>query len=309
MHAVMDIGTNSVRLLVADYAENRLLPLQQELRITRLGEGVDRNGRLAEPAIERTLRALEEYHQIVSSLEVSTIQLVATSAVRDSANRAELAERIRRRLGWELRVLSGDEEAQLSFAGAVFGAAPSLQQGEKLAVLDIGGGSSEVVFGASDGSVISLHSLQLGSVRMTEKWISGHPVSDQDMEKLRTGVCLQLERELLSGEAGHPSVLLAVGGTATTMAAVALELEVYDAQAVTGTRYSRVAVAAMCERLRKMTIEERRGVVGLVPGREDVIVAGLSILLGLIDHYRQDSVMVVDSDLLQGLILTAAVVD
>ncbi len=309
MHAVMDIGTNSVRLLVANLQEKQLIPVRHELRITRLGQDVDRQGCLAEAAMERTLQALEEYREIVSSLPVSTVQLTATSAVRDSANRDEFADQIRRRVGWEVRILGGDEEAQLSFLGAVDAAGSSLGGSTKIIVTDIGGGSSEVVVGISDGTVLAAYSLQLGSVRMTEKWITSHPVPDDEVARLQLSVRTQLADELPSYEEAGAAVLVAVGGTATTMAAVALGLAAYDALSVTRTIHTKETIADMRERLRRMTLADRSKVIGLVPGREDVIVAGLSILLGLMEHFRAGSVMVVDSDLLQGLILQSAVVD
>ncbi len=298
--ASMDIGTNSVRLYIADQEGSTLHRICQELRITRLGEGVDAGGRLRPEAMERTTAALEHYLSIAQHHSVRNVQLVATSAVRDAANRQEFLDMVERRTQLPVRVLTGGDEARLSFVGALAALSPSERPAAAL-VLDIGGGSTEVFHG-SGTQLQGGTSLQLGGVRMTERCVTAHPLPPADWERLQAAVRSALQP--LQAEPWPAELpLIGVGGTATTAAALLLGLETYDPDLITGTALSHQAIEDMAERLAGMSQAQRLALPGLTAGREDIIVAGLVILYGVLDVMQKETITVSDGDLLQGVLL------
>ncbi len=304
MLASVDIGTNSVRLFVGTLSNLDICRHRQELRITRLGQGVDNSGNLAPEGMKRTLNALKEYKEIVDTEYSSVpVRLVATSAVRDAANRQEFVEQVQSELGWQVQLLSGWEEARLSYLGAVAAISGPRRPTEAL-VLDIGGGSTELIWG-SGRDVLDGTSVQMGSVRMTERFVSQHPIPCSERRALFDGI----EREL--GPIGRVAKntnapLLAVGGTATTAASVYLELADYDPARVTGYEMAVSELQRMFRRLADMDLEQRLRLPGLTPGREDVFVAGLAILIKVLSHSGRTTMVVSDGDLLQGVFLAEA---
>lgn len=291
MWAVMDIGTNSTRLLIADYDKTagQLRPCKRALKITRIGEGMSKTNRVITPvAMERTINALEDFAGMIAVFPVNKVRLVATQAVREAVNQAELAAKIKERLGWTLEVIPGEQEALLSYQGAV--------QGLKTAgfplVVDIGGGSTEFLLGES-GRKMQARSLPLGALRLLE-----HPQTDE-----------KIERFLAEQLAGFPfpeptTALVAVGGTATTLAAVKLELVTYEAEKVQGLTLPLVEIKEIYRRLHGMRPAERLQVAGITPGREDIIIPGMQILLAVLRFFGRTDLTVSDQDLLQGIILT-----
>jgi exopolyphosphatase/guanosine-5'-triphosphate,3'-diphosphate pyrophosphatase len=301
MRAVMDIGTNSTRLLLADYdgTTGQLHPLKRGLKITRIGEGMIEKNRVMSPgAMERTIAALEDFAGIIAAYPVEKIRLVATQAVREAANQAELKERIKERLGWTLEVISGAEEAKLSYRGAVQG----LQTVGSPFVVDIGGGSTEFLVereegapGAgekgSNGSKLQARSLPLGALRLFEK-----PLSDAELQSI-------LAKGLAGFQFSPEASLVVVGGTATTLAAVKLELVSYDAEKVQGLTIPFTALNEISQWLEAMSPAERLKVPGITPGREDIIVPGLQILRTVMTYFGRTELTVSDQDLLHGLIM------
>jgi exopolyphosphatase/guanosine-5'-triphosphate,3'-diphosphate pyrophosphatase len=284
--AAVDIGTNSTRLLVADGTRE----VARESIVTRLGEGVDRTGRLGEDAQARVLDVLAGFRARIGDARGAAVM---TSAVRDAANGAEFARRVRDTLGFEARTLSGDEEAQLTFAGAT-----SLRSGpERVLVIDIGGGSTELVLGS--GSEVRWHaSLQVGVVRHSERHLHSDPPIPAELDALRADMRLEV------GDDAAVDVAIAVAGTPTQAAAIDLGLERYDPEAIEGHVLTAETLAEQLDCLAALPLSERREVRGLDPARAPVIVAGIVILLEVMRCFGLASVEASERDILWGLALS-----
>jgi len=264
--AAVDLGTNTTRLLVADVEEGHLREVARRLQITRLGEGVDSTRRLSPRAMARTGRALAEFRRLADELGVERALAVATSAVRDAEHGSAFLTQVEQDYGFPTLLLSGNEEAYLTFQGVAFGRAiePSTL------VVDIGGGSTELILGGPQG--ISFHrSIDLGSVRMTERYLASDPPSPQEIARLA-----EEARSLLPPL--RPRAAIGVAGTVTSLAALDLGLVEYDPERVHGHILTAASVDAQLKRLAAMPLALRRRVPGLQPQRADVIVAGAVIL-------------------------------
>jgi exopolyphosphatase/guanosine-5'-triphosphate,3'-diphosphate pyrophosphatase len=297
--AVADLGTNSTRLLVADVAHGELREVERLLQITRLGEGVDARRTLHAAAIDRVLDCVGGYAERAAALAADVRVAVATSAVRDAANRAELLEPIER-LGFTPRVLTGTEEAALTFAGV----ASDMPTDGEVSVIDVGGGSTEVVL-ARDGVVHWARSYAAGCVRMAERHLGGGVVAPAalarclaDLEEILTGLAAAVERPLALG--------VAVAGTATTAAAIDLGCDAYDAERIHGHTLSRETIAAQLRMLAPLELEQRIRVPGLEPDRAPVICAGLTVLGAVLDRLDLQELIVSERDILHGTALEAA---
>jgi exopolyphosphatase / guanosine-5'-triphosphate,3'-diphosphate pyrophosphatase len=298
--AVVDIGTNSTRLLVAEVDGGALRELQRESIVTRLGEGVDATGRLGDEPQRRVFAALEEYTAAIDGHGADTRTAVMTSAVRDAANGAEFAAVVRERYGLTGRTLSGDEEARLTFLGAT--AARDPDDPTALLVIDIGGGSTELVVGA--GGAVEFHtSTQTGVVRHTERHIHSDPPVPAELEALAADARSSVEAAVPEDVRSRAGAAVAVAGTATSCAAIDLALDPYDPAAVEGHRLSREQLEAMLGRLAAMPLAERRQVTGLHPDRAPTIVAGVIILLEALGAFGLAGVEVSERDILWGVAL------
>ncbi|MDQ3263212.1 MAG: Ppx/GppA family phosphatase [Myxococcota bacterium] len=298
-YATIDVGTNSVLLLVAELKEGRFEPLVERAEITRLGRGVDRSGALDPAAIEETIRCLESFAQQARALGVQAIAATATSAARDASNGAVFREEAKRRAGVELQIISGELEAQLSFAAVHTDFAGSAQG--PLVALDIGGGSTEFIFGTGDGPQIAFrHSFDVGSVRLTERFVTGHPVSPADRERIRA----HLKETFASLPAAPPGFqLVGVAGTVTTLFSVLHQIDPYDAARVHGGRITHAELATLVDRLCELPLEERRRLPGLQPKRADVICAGALVLEGAMEQLGAQGCVVSDRGLRWGLLV------
>jgi exopolyphosphatase/guanosine-5'-triphosphate,3'-diphosphate pyrophosphatase len=304
--AVVDIGTNSTRLLVAALSEDRQRvceELERESNVTRLGQGVDASGRLAEDAMERVYEVLERYAEAIRRHGVRSPVAVLTSAVRDAANGDEFASVVRERFGLEPHVLQGDEEARLTFLGAT-----SERDGEDATptlVIDIGGGSTELVIGA--GHEVHFHvSTQAGVVRQSERHIDSDPPSDAELDAVREDV-----RETLAAAVPEPRRSevrrgIAVAGTATSLAAIAQRLDPYDPARVHGYRLDSGTRDSIRDELAAMPLAERRKVPGLHPDRAATIIPGVLILECVMELFGLSAVEVSEHDILRGAALGLA---
>ena len=300
--AVIDLGTNSTRLLVADVAAGRVHEVERRTEVTGLGEGVDARGRLAAAAIRRVHRTLEDFRARIDAHGAERAIAVATSAVRDAANgegfRAELAERF----AIDARTISGEEEARLSFLGATAERPPG---GDPLLLLDIGGGSTEFVIGVA-GAEPSFHaSTSAGSVRQTERHLADDPPTDGQLAAVAGEVAAIIEAEIPAGLRRETDAGIAVAGTATSMAAIDQALDPYDADRVHGYRLDRFAVEEILTHLAKLPLEERREIAGLHPDRAPTIVAGAIILREAMRAFGLDWMETGDRDILHGAALDA----
>jgi exopolyphosphatase/guanosine-5'-triphosphate,3'-diphosphate pyrophosphatase len=302
--ATIDIGTNTVLLLVAEDRDGELVPLDELATITRLGEGVDKSRTLAPAAIERTNACLARYAETVRARNVDRIDVVGTSAMRDAHGGAEVATRVKELFGVAARVIAGEEEARVSFAGAVSGLAPE----GAVTIFDIGGGSTEVVTGTlGEGgrtkAIAFAESFDVGSVRLTERYVKSDPPSAPDRD-----AAYRFARETFARVPPLASAELPVGvaGTVTTIAAVALGMTTYDAGRVHGHVLETKELRAVVERLASLPLDERRHVPGLEPKRADVVVAGGLVALALLDHWGAKGVRVSDRGVRWGVALELA---
>ncbi len=290
--AVVDIGTNSTRLLVADVDEAGVTQLDRRSIVTRLGEGLERSGELGEAPRARVFEVLDGYREAIEEHGAEVRTAVLTSAVRDAANGQELLEAVRSRYGLDADTISGDEEARLTFLGAT----SSREVDEPVLVVDIGGGSTELVIGT--GSSVAFHaSTQVGVVRHTERHLEADPPTADELRALRDDARATLRDALPDAP---PSRVIAVAGTATMAASMDLELDPYDADRVEGHRLGLGALRAQLERLAALPLDERRQVIGLHPDRAATIVAGVAILIEVLEAVSADAVEVSDRDILYG---------
>jgi exopolyphosphatase / guanosine-5'-triphosphate,3'-diphosphate pyrophosphatase len=300
--AAIDCGTNSIRLLVADTVDGRLVDVTREMRIVRLGEGVDRTGSLAPQALERTRAALADYAATIRANGVERVRMVATSATRDAANRDVFASMVREVLGRDPEVISGREEAALSFAGAV----ASLRglRGPVM-VADIGGGSTELVVGSPDGAGgLRSRSMDVGCVRMTERHLRSDPPTPDQIEAAVADVRQAIDQVRGDVPLYDVGAFVGVAGTVTTVAAIALGLDHYDAAAIHGRVMSATEVHDVTARLLAMTHDERAALPVMHPGRVDVIGAGALILRTLVEATGVTEVIASEHDILDGIALS-----
>jgi exopolyphosphatase/guanosine-5'-triphosphate,3'-diphosphate pyrophosphatase len=305
--AAFDCGTNTIKVLVADLdpVTGKETDLVRESRIVRLGQGVDRTGRLDPEAIQRTFDAIDEYAALMAPHDPERIRFCATSASRDASNAEEFVAGVRARLGVEPEVISGHAEAQLAYDGATRGVG---HVDTPVLVIDIGGGSTELILGepasgetGAAGRIIAAHSLDIGSVRMHERLMPGDPPSRAEIDAATAAIDVALDT---LGEHGVDPAsarsVIGVAGTITTVGAAVLDLAAYDRDAIHGAVLERDAVHAVCERLLAMTVEQRRALPFMHPGRADVIGAGALILDCVLRRTSRPEMLVSEADILDG---------
>ncbi len=298
--AAIDCGTNSVKLLIADLdaASGTASELVRETRMVRLGQDVDRTGRLADEALARVFEAVDEYAALVTAHSVDGLRFCATSAARDVSNAEAFADGVRSKLGVAPEVLSGAEEAQLSYDGAT----RALAEGELPApflVIDIGGGSTELILGDGHAQVRTAESLDIGSVRMTERHLHSDPPTGEEVAAAAADIDTAIGATAVPLETAR--TVIGVAGTITTVAAGVLGLPAYDRQAIDHSVLSRDAVHAMTESLLAMTRAERTALPYMHPGRADVIGAGALILDRTLRRTSAHSLLVSEADILDGI--------
>ncbi|MFD6416414.1 exopolyphosphatase [Streptomyces sp. NPDC060194] len=300
--AAVDCGTNSIRLLVADVdpAAGTLTTLDRRMTIVRLGQGVDRTGRLAPEALERTFAACREYAGVIAELGVERTRFVATSASRDAENRDEFVRGVVGILGVEPEVITGDQEAEFSFTGATKElGADDEAGGPEYLVVDIGGGSTEFVVGRDH--VTAARSVDVGCVRLTERHAPDSPATAAQVAAIRADVEAALD---LAGETvpiREPRMLVGLAGSVTTVAAIALGLDAYDPSAIHRARIPYEQVKAISERLFAATHDEKAAIGPMHPGRVDVIAVGALVLLMVMERAGASEVVVSEHDILDGI--------
>jgi exopolyphosphatase/guanosine-5'-triphosphate,3'-diphosphate pyrophosphatase len=302
---VVDIGTNSTRLLVAevDPSTGAVTELDRRTRVTRLGEGVDRTGRLAPAAIDRVSATLADYRAAIEAHGATATTAVLTSAVRDAVNGGEFTRRVHDDYGLEARAIGGDEEAELVFLGATSERDPG--EDAPLVVIDIGGGSTEFVVGRR-GQVTFHVSTQAGVLRQTERHLYSDPPAPDELRKLAEEMRTIVHGAIPPGVRAPVAAGIAVAGTPTSCAAIAQELDPYDPARVHGYRLELGTCEMQLARLAGMTDAERREVTGLHPDRAPTIVAGIAMLIESMRAFGLDEVEVSEHDILRGAALRRA---
>jgi exopolyphosphatase/guanosine-5'-triphosphate,3'-diphosphate pyrophosphatase len=300
--AAFDVGTNSTRLLVADVEDGRMVAEHaREMIITRLGKGVDRSGRFDPAALRRTLDVLAGYEATCRRLGVSRRRVVATSATRDAANRQDFLDGVRALLGVDAEVLSGEAEAATAYRGATH----DLPGEERTLVVDIGGGSTELILGIR-GAPEAMVSLDLGCVRLHERHLHTDPPTDAEIAALRADAGARLE--LVTGTLDPASAerVVGVAGTITTVTAIGLGLDAYDPRRIHRSALGAAEIAAVAEKLAAMTVAERAALPVMAKGREDVIAAGALLLDELVRTFGFPQVIASETDILDGVLLGLA---
>jgi exopolyphosphatase/guanosine-5'-triphosphate,3'-diphosphate pyrophosphatase len=299
--AVVDMGTNSTRLLVADVEGGRVKELERDSTVTRLGRGVDTSGQLANEAIDDVCDAVGDYMERYRSLEPDRVTAIATSAVRDAENSAAFLAELRERFALDAEILDGEREARLTYLGACSEQPPT----ERTLVVDIGGGSTELVVG--EGEAVDYHaSLQLGTVRHSERHITNDPATASELEALARDAHEVIDAELRGEAIAHADHGIAVAGTPTSLAAIDQGLDPYDPEQVHGYTLELPAIQRMYSMLAAKSLEERFEVKGLHPGRAPTIVAGVIILIQVMRAFGLSEVEVSEHDILYGAALEAA---
>jgi exopolyphosphatase / guanosine-5'-triphosphate,3'-diphosphate pyrophosphatase len=303
----IDCGTNSIRLLIADVDEGRLRDVHREMRIVRLGQDVDATGRLAPEALKRTRIALADYATIAMRAGAERTRMVATSATRDAANRADFFTMVRQTLGTDAEVITGDEEARLSFTGAV----GDLDPGDgPFVVVDVGGGSTEVVLGDWDGSradVTAARSVNVGCVRITERHLRSDPATPDEVSAAEVFASQMLQEAFADVPVEKARTWVGVAGTVTTLSAVAQQLPAYDPERTHLSRLPLKQLRATTEALLASTHRQRATNPAIHPGRVDVIAGGALIVRTLAEelHVRAGigELVVSEHDILDGIAL------
>jgi exopolyphosphatase/guanosine-5'-triphosphate,3'-diphosphate pyrophosphatase len=308
--AAIDCGTNSIRLLVAELRADTLIDVHRETRIVRLGQDVDATGRLAPDAMERTRAALADYTAIAARAGAQRARMVATSATRDAANRDEFFTMVRQTLGTDAEVITGDEEARLSFIGAVSGLDPA---DGPFVVVDVGGGSTEVVFGDWDGNradVTAARSVDVGCVRITERHLHSDPATPEEISAAEHFATQTLREAFAEVPVGKARTWVGVAGTVTTLSAIAQQLPAYDPGRVHLSRLSLARLRDIAGYLLAATRQQRAGNPAIDPGRVDVIAGGALIVRVLADELAARAgiteLVVSEHDILDGIALGLA---
>ena len=291
--AVIDIGTNSCRLLIAEKESAQSFKvLERKLEITRLGEGVDEKKELKREAVERVIAALKKYKEIIDQHHIKRVRVVGTSALRDVKNSKLLAEEMKK-LGLNLEIISGQKEAELNYRGAV----SDLEN--NFLLIDIGGGSTEFVW--PESGELNFKSLDIGCVRMTERYISNPEaeIKNSHLNQMKDNIFQCLNNNLVLNKNYK---IKGVGGTITTLAAIKLKMEVYDSEKIENLKVEKYEINKIINKLASLSLKERKKVKGLQPKRADIITAGLIILKVILDYVDTDELYVSDHDLLYGLL-------
>jgi exopolyphosphatase / guanosine-5'-triphosphate,3'-diphosphate pyrophosphatase len=297
--AAIDVGTNTVLLLVAEGSPDAPVAVLERATITRLGAGVDRTGELSAEAIARTTACLADYAAQIAATGADRVEVVCTSAARDARNGATFIEHATRALGVAPRIIEGDEEARLTFDGALTG----LSAQGAVTVFDVGGGSTEVIHGTvtpAGARVSTAASVDVGSVRLTERHVKHDPPTPRELDLVRADV----RRALATIPQASTTELVGVAGTVTTLAAMDQGLSVYDSARVHGAILSRDVVERLVKRLTSVALEERRRISGLEPARADVIIAGGELVLAVLDWAGAERLRVSDRGVRWGLART-----
>lgn len=307
--AAIDCGTNSIRLLIADIhpRSGTATDVVREMRIVRLGEGVDATGRLNAAALERTFAACLEYAELIERNSGGVpipLKFVATSATRDAENRSEFVNGVKAILGVEPYVATGEEEALFSFTGATLTLPPDRHASPYL-VIDIGGGSTEFVLGDRENGVIAARSVDIGCVRMRERHLKSDPATPEEITAARADIEAAIDLAAREVALDQAQTLVGLAGTVTTLGAIALDLAEYDSEVIHLSHVPYAKVKEIAERLLAMTTEQRAAIPVMHPGRADVIGAGALVLLAIMERVggtlAVDEVVVSERDILDGI--------
>ena len=295
----IDIGTNSMRLLIADYKNNKIENRKKYINITRIGQGVDDKGYITEEALERNLNALKEFADKCIEEKCEKVYCMGTSALRDSKNGQDFVNRAKELTNIDVKIICGEEESNLGFMGVLEGAGGD--KSNYILVLDIGGGSTEFIVGNEDG-IKFCKSENVGALRMTEKFITTDPISDEEFNKMSDFIEKTISSTLDKIKGMHVSKLVGIGGAITSLSAMNQQLEVYSMEKVHNSVFTKKDLEKILQNLKKMTLSDKKTIKGLQPKRADIITAGVKILHIVMEKLEIEKIMISEYDNLEGLI-------
>ena len=299
--AVVDIGTNSTRLLIADVASPGVYEVERRTTVTNMGRGVDHTGMLCSDAVEDVCQVIADYKAQYEEMGAERVMAIATSAVRDASNGEAFIAELRERFELDARMLTGEEEAHLTYRGAT----AHRPEADPTLVVDIGGGSTELIVGT--GGDVGFHtSMQVGTIRQSERHLTSDPPDPHELEDLAGDIRNLIDRAIAAQPAGQPTRAIAVAGTPTSLAAIDQGLEPYNPERVHGYHLGLQRIQHMLSRLSSLPLAERLRVPGLHPGRAPTIVAGTVILVQVMRAFGLKEIEVSELDILHGSALTAA---
>ncbi len=300
-YAVIDMGSNSIRLMIAEVKGGRLGQVEKHLEMTRLGGGVDQTKMLSETSMQATIEAIKTFKNMAEIAEAEMVGAFATSAVRDAANGPLFAAQVLRETGISVQIIPGAEEAELGYKGVV-GGIEERMQGERFLIIDIGGGSTELIVGDVN-QIYYRHSFNVGAVRMTGKHIKSDPVHPEETDALLTDVAEILAEGVAAVAELKPKFAIGIGGTATTLGAMKLKMTTYDRERIHNAPVSIGELETMTTMLARLTVAEKKQLAGLMPKRADVIYAGGVILEHLMKTLAIETMYASDFDNLEGILV------
>ena len=297
----IDIGTNSMRLLVAEYIDGKLYNREKFVNTTRIGQGVDSEGYISEEAIERNIKALKEFSDIANEKGCEYIYCIGTSALRDSKNGNEFIDLAKVETNLDVDIISGEEESNLGFIGVLQG----LDDTNNILVLDIGGGSTEFILGDEFG-IKYAKSENVGALRMTEKFLSTDPICENEFEDMSNFIEETISDTINILREKNIRQIVGIGGTITSVSAINQELETYSMEKIHGSKVNEKELDNILQNLKKMTLNDKKNIKGLQPKRADIITAGVRILNIIMKKLEKENIIVSEYDNLEGLICQKA---
>ncbi len=295
----IDIGTNSMRLLIADYENNKIKNRKKYINTTRIGQGVDKEGYITEEALERNLKALKDFSDKCVQEKCEKVYCMGTSALRDSKNGQYFVDRAKELTNIDVKIICGQEESNLGFMGVLEGTEGNKK--DDILVMDIGGGSTEFIVGNEDGIKFS-KSENVGALRMTEKFITTDPISDEEFNNMTKFIEDTISSTLEKLKSMHISKLVGIGGAITSLSAINQQLEIYSMEKVHNSVVTKKELEKILQNLKNMTLNDKKTIKGLQPKRADIITAGVKILHIVMENLEFEEIMISEYDNLEGLI-------
>lgn len=297
----IDIGTNSMRLLIADYKDGNLLNREKFVNTTRIGEGVDKKGYISQEAIQRNIDGLIDFNRMCKDRKCEKVYCIGTSALRDSKNGDDFIQLAKNKADIDVEIISGKEESTLGFIGVAEGLTDRLKEEESILVLDIGGGSTEFILGNLKGIKFN-KSENIGAVRMTEKFLKADPISEEEFKSMIRFIEEQINDTIEFLKNKKIDKVVGIGGTITSISAINQELETYSMEKIHNSSVDIEEVEKILQNLKKMTLNDKKNLKGLQPKRADIITSGVKILQVIMKKIEIKNIIVSEYDNLEGLI-------